>query len=382
MQKLNAAESIRGLACLAVVCSHLSLSFFPDLHHFDLPLQAPTSWGDWIHHSPFGFWFSGTAAVYVFFVLSGFLLSHAIYRVADSSAEPQALNFKVKNMFYKRYLRLAIPVLGSCLLTWLIFNSFSVDAQHTRPWLAEYLGQQVELSQAFYQGTIGSFFFAQSSVNWVLWTMQIELFGSFLLFALIYLQQKSQLGYYLGLLLFGLISFLYLSEGLFLGLSCFVIGMLIYRHATRLSWGMAVLMLGLGLYLAGMHDSSYSYQWLFKLVGPPSYEYSNYFAGILVVYSILMSPRLSTLLDRPSLVKLGQWSFSIYLLHLPLLYLICVPILNQLIHWQWQPELALSIALLLFMCGLMLSAAMYSRYVDGFAIWSSQKMAQWIQKRE
>ena len=33
--KLNAVESIRGLACLAVVFSHLSLSFYPYLHHFD-----------------------------------------------------------------------------------------------------------------------------------------------------------------------------------------------------------------------------------------------------------------------------------------------------------------------------------------------------------
>jgi hypothetical protein len=34
--KINAAESIRGLACLAVVLSHLSLTFFPQMHHFDL----------------------------------------------------------------------------------------------------------------------------------------------------------------------------------------------------------------------------------------------------------------------------------------------------------------------------------------------------------
>ena len=38
--KLNAVESIRGLACLAVVFSHLSLSFYPYLHHFDDHDQA------------------------------------------------------------------------------------------------------------------------------------------------------------------------------------------------------------------------------------------------------------------------------------------------------------------------------------------------------
>ena len=78
MAKLNAAESIRGLACLAVVFSHLSLSFYPYLHHFSPDDRAHGSWDYFIHHSPFAFWYSGTAAVFVFFVLSGFVLSYAI----------------------------------------------------------------------------------------------------------------------------------------------------------------------------------------------------------------------------------------------------------------------------------------------------------------
>ena len=114
MVKLNSAESIRGLACLAVVFSHLSLSFFPFLHHFNPAEVSTSTWQSLIHHSPFAFWYSGTAAVFLFFVLSGFVLSYAILR------KPAQAEFKIKSMLIKRYPRLAIPAVISCLVVWVV----------------------------------------------------------------------------------------------------------------------------------------------------------------------------------------------------------------------------------------------------------------------
>ena len=66
--KINSAESIRGLACLAVVFSHLAMSFFPFLHHFDPNEKTDLAWVYAIHHLPFGFLYSGDAAVFVFII--------------------------------------------------------------------------------------------------------------------------------------------------------------------------------------------------------------------------------------------------------------------------------------------------------------------------
>ena len=66
MSKINSAESIRGLACMAVVLSHLSLTFVPFLHNYEQSLSSGNSLIDWLYHSPFGFLFSGTGAVFVF----------------------------------------------------------------------------------------------------------------------------------------------------------------------------------------------------------------------------------------------------------------------------------------------------------------------------
>ncbi len=372
MQKLNSAESIRALACLAVVFSHLSLSFFPNLHHFDEHVQVATPISDWIHHSPFSFWFSGTAAVYIFFVLSGYILSFAIYRHAD----PAQRQNKIIHMFYKRYPRLAIPVLGSCLLTWLIFGFIQVDPQHVHPWLAEYLGQSVGFRQALYEGTIGAFLFGESSVNWVLWTMQIELLGSLLLFALLWIKQKQSSLFVLALMLLLPIVWLLWNETVFWGISCFLVGMCIYLYAKPLSLRWAIPMVLLGLYLAGIHDNSAAYQWLLPLGGERRYELGNIMAGILLVYSILMNAELSRALDCAALIKVGKWSFSIYVLHLPLMYVIAVPILNRLMAWGWSIDLALISTVLIFLLLLLLIAAIYSRYVDAWAMRLSQVLAQ------
>lgn len=369
IQKLNAAESIRGLASLAVVFSHLSLSFFPGLHRFDQPTET-IAWVDWMHNSPFAFWYSGTAAVFVFFVLSAYVLSFAIYKHQSN------IIAKLKDMGYKRYPRLMIPVLSSCILTWLIFNSFQIDSRYTQAWLAEYLTQDIQFGQALYQGSIGSFFFGQSSVNWVLWTMQIEFFGSFLLFFLIYIGQRNQFLFRLFSIVLPIASYFIWGEGMLLGLSCFVIGLYIYRYGRRLHLAVALMMVIFALYLAGVHQSSASYQWLVAILGDKTYDYANFIAGVLLVYSIVMSAELSLWFDQKILVLLGKWSFSIYLLHLPLLYLVGVPLLNQLMDWQVDYTYTLLLSFVLYLSILFCCAAVFSQYIDQYAISISRKFAQ------
>lgn len=373
-KKIHAAESIRGLACLAVVFSHLSLSFFPDLHGFDQVQMGLDNLAQWIHHSPFAFWFSGTAAVFVFFILSGYVLSYAICR------QPNAILPKTRQMLVKRYPRLAIPVLMSCILVWLIFLLPTPDASHVAPWLQEYVAQDISLTQALYQGSIGSFLYAQSSVNWVLWTMQIELFGSLLIFALLVLRHFSVgVSLSLGAVALGCIAYLS-GEGMLIGLACFYLGMLMYFYAAQSSSAMATVVLILGLYFAGVHDNSWSYTWITAILADKTYDYANLLGAALIVYSILFNPKLSQILDRPALVDLGKYSFAIYLLHLPLLYLIALPILNQLIAWGLPLLAAQGLCIVMYMLALLFIAARFSHYVDQGAIQVSQRVANAVEK--
>ena len=374
MQKINSAESIRGLACLAVVFSHLSLSFIPYLHRFDANDIANNQLIYAIHHSPFAFWYSGTAAVFIFFVLSGYVLSYALCK------SPELISSKLKNMWIKRYPRLMIPALISCVIIWVVFNTIKIDSSHVGGWLQTYVTQNFLFKTAIYEGAVGSFLFAESSINWVLWTMTIELFGSFALFILIYLKQLHTLLFLIASVLIAAFAYWWRGEGFCMGISSFIIGMYFYFYGRQIPILIASIVLILGLYLAGAHNSSASYAWIYAQIGERTYEYGNFFAGILIVYSILMSPKLSKALELPVLVWLGKISFSVYLLHLVLMYLVCIPLFNLFLNWQWGYLSAVMCASLLYIAVTLWIAEFYSRYVDQLAMRSSQKLAQLILK--
>lgn len=370
--KFNAAESIRGLACLAVVFSHLSLSFYPYLHHFIPQDQPHGSWDYFIHHSPFAFWYSGTAAVFVFFVLSGYVLSFAILK-------HQNVPKKVFEMTLKRYPRLAIPAFFSCMLAWLVLNYVTVNSDAVNGWLQGYATQNVTFKQAIYEGSIGAFLFADSNTNWVLWTMQLELFGSLLLFVLLLLRHYQRWLFFIGSAVLPLFA-LYFGESFFLGIFSFVVGCYVYIYGQRLPTFLAWIMLLLGIYLAGVHNGSHAYRWIYNLLNWRTYEYCNFLSGFLIVYSVLLNPYLSQLLDRKPLVYLGKLSFSIYLLHMLMLYLVCIPAFNLLTQWGLQYDAAVFGAVIVCFIGIFLAADLYSRYIDTFAIYVSQKLAKTILK--
>ena len=367
--KINAAESIRGLACLAVVFSHLAMSFFPFLHHFDPTETTDLNWVYQVHHLPLGFLYSGDAAVFVFFVLSGYVLSYAILK------KPEQFQNRLKSMMVKRYPRLMIPALTSCLIIWATLSIIDIDSRHVGLWLQAFAQQDFSFKTALYEGTIGAFLFSDSNINWVLWTMTIELMGSFVLFFLLVLYQWKHGVFWLGSVLVLVLAYMWRGQGFCMGIASFVIGIYIYLYAKQLSACFAVLLLILGLYLAGAHNTSQAYSWLYALWGEHTYDFSNFLAGPIIVYSVLMSPLLSKGLDRPILVWLGKLSFSIYLIHLLMLTLVCIPLFNLFLKWHWSYSQSAICSGVLAILATLVVADIYSRYIDQFAINISQKIA-------
>lgn len=366
MSKINSAESIRGLACMAVVFSHISLIYFPFLHNFDHLRSSESNFINALHHSPFGFVFSGTAAVYVFFVLSGFVLSYAVF-------SKQNVNQKILSMSIKRYPRLAIPALVSCLLNYLVLSVVDIDTSHLSPWIQDYAHSFGTFLNAVYQGAIGAFVFGEAPINFVLWTMQIELLASLGLFALMYAyhNHSKYIFYTLSLLL--PLLFMPVSLKLGLGMCAFIGGMYLYLYGHKLPSYLAVPSLIVGLYFAGIHKTSLSYSMIMEIAGDKAYHLLNFVSGFLIVYAVLFNDTISKFLDKKPLVMLGKLSFSIYLIHVIILYAISIPLFNILNNF-FGYNIA---ALLSSFCSIVLIlifANYYSKYVDDLAIKVANKI--------
>ena len=96
-------ESIRGLAALQVLLLHFLAAFAPDLV-FSLPAGAAVA--GYIHLSPLYFLYDGYSAVYIFFALSGYVLTRSFERhLAQPSSQILA-----------RVIRLGLPAITATLL--------------------------------------------------------------------------------------------------------------------------------------------------------------------------------------------------------------------------------------------------------------------------
>ena len=324
MSKINSAESVRGLACLAVVFSHLSLTFYPYLHRDNQSGLPNYDFLYYLHHSPFAFIYAGHAAVYVFFVLSGFVLAYATLNKKENAQK------KILSMTIKRYPRLAIPAICSVLIYWLVFH-FEMNTSNASVWSANIGSYMGSIFDALFDGSIRAFAFGKSNYNWVLWTMQTEFIGSLVVFIFAYFYLKNRAIAIFWLPISIVASAFFISLGFSFGIACFAIGVLFYLYGRKINFITGLIMLFIGLYLAGIHNTSFSYQWIHNILGDKSYNLISIVSAPLIVYSILMNEKISEILDRKFLVFLGKLSFSIYLLHFLVIYIIALPLYNFLL---------------------------------------------------
>jgi peptidoglycan/LPS O-acetylase OafA/YrhL len=104
-RRLTSLDGLRGVAALIVVAHHVSLLYQPFAATYmggDLPAEGSLTW--WFSHSPLKLLTAGPEAVIIFFVLSGFVLSLPVLRPRE---------FDWMAYFPRRVVRIGLPVLCS-----------------------------------------------------------------------------------------------------------------------------------------------------------------------------------------------------------------------------------------------------------------------------
>jgi peptidoglycan/LPS O-acetylase OafA/YrhL len=178
-EKYHNLDGLRGLAALVVMIWHFSVGFLPFLVGATI-VGRHTPIDRLVSDTPLFLPFAGTFAVYIFFVLSGFVLSLSFFHKRDSSV--------LVSSAARRYFRLMIPAASSVILAYLLMRLIGNDAHLAASkttgsyWLSAFWDFKPHLLTAIYQGVYGVFFTNFNSYNTNLWTMQNELFGSFMVF--------------------------------------------------------------------------------------------------------------------------------------------------------------------------------------------------------
>ncbi|MBY8279678.1 acyltransferase [Vibrio fluvialis] len=314
MNKYEHFDSLRGVACLIVLFSHIMLTYFPFVHNFDQLLVPETNYIQYfLFNSPFGFLYSGTFSVYLFFILSG--------SVIYCSAEKKNLA-ELSPYLLTRYLRLMIPVLGVTLICYLVFyiiDTFSLSLSSS--WLRKNLVSSPDFLESIFQNCFNAFVFGKSNYNLVLWTMQIELIGSLMVYVYAITEKCiSRLVAYILLTIFILVMYV-LNSYLSLGLICFFIGIIYIKYPIKLSKLLMAFLFITAIYFSSAHQGSYSYRFFEPFLGGKMYTILNFIAASLFCLAFYNCDFIKLKFSKYWLVWLGKISFILYLVHIPMLFI-------------------------------------------------------------
>lgn len=189
-KKISQLEGLRGIAAFVVLLNHIKFTFFVNINkdigsRYGLVISTLTE-----------ALFDGNFSVWLFWVMSAFVLSIRFHKEKD-------VNFSCSLMTdaaVRRYPRLLLPVTASVVFAWVLHscgvmtnvNLANLLGSQYKNWLGTFYLFKPDFSQAL-NSAVWQTFFAYNpytSYNRVLWTMRIELYGSFFLFALLALIGK------------------------------------------------------------------------------------------------------------------------------------------------------------------------------------------------
>ena len=318
MKKFEYLESLRGLASLTVVFAHFIVGFYPALYYAKAGQAHATSTFEFLlSRTPLNLLYNGSFSVAVFFVLSGYVLTFKFFKDSRHAVVLLPLAFK-------RYFRLLLPVLLSVGFSYVVlrmgwyYRQPTVALAGNNAWLVGLWNFKPDLWTMLREGFYGVLIKREVTYNLVLWTMNIELFGSLIVYLFVYVFRNSPKRYFfyaLGIALFLRQHYL-----------AFILGMLLSDLSARKeSWfhkssnqALFIALLAIGLFLGSYPDeisvkgTVYAFLDLEPWVRTRQY---HILGAALVMTALLKLPWLQSLLSRKPLVLLGKLSFSLYLLH-------------------------------------------------------------------
>ena len=318
MRKIDYLNGLRGVAAFEVVFHHFILAFYPALFFGGTwTNHLPAGTEDLASKSVFTVLWDGNFAVCIFFVLSGFVLSHKFFLKKEHEI--------VTASAVKRYFRLALPVAFSILAAFILmklslFYNQQAGVAAGSGWLSSFWTFQPDFQESLRQAFYGTFFLDTFQYNVVLWTIAHEFMGSFLIYAFLAIVGKAKnrhFAYIALIIVFWQTYYLAFVLGMFLSDVIAHERTLVRKYdKTRLiRTGLLLLGLFLGSFPVGRdpHGTMYAFMALPWLTDPGTLYHTLGAFFLMVV--LLESRRMQKLFSFRYFLFLGEISFAMYLLH-------------------------------------------------------------------
>ncbi len=380
-----------------MVLLHYATAFAPAIGSVDSTIAHP-DWETPLIHSPIFFIADGYLAISLFFLISGIVLTCSFGAAAE--LPPQIL---------RRLARLGIPMAASVLLgaawfeVWPHAHLVAARMLGNNVWLAVYGPRQLGLGPILREIVFGGLLLGHAgasllpappglhydlpsfvrSVNSPLWTLHVEFYGSLLVLGLVALERQLRPAVLAALC--ALLEALLLTHPLGLFVLGFGAAKLIESRCWRTMRGRAPLR-AFGLIALGLGIATAAYPTAPGLTGPMNalchadalpmadsrFGLFGQAGAILVGFAVIALPSLQAVLRSPAGRRLGRYSFSLYLVHWPVLFTLTSALVSRLAPVGQDAAILLASAI-----GLVVTAGLtllFERWVDAPATRLSRRL--------
>lgn len=302
--KFSALDSLRGIAAIMVLFQH----FWEMNHNADNRLR------------PWLFFCAGHEAVILFFVMSGFVLSHQLRQFKFKDYHQFVLK-RIFRIYPAYYFSL---ILSASLLIYIEhYHRSGLTGYGLKPWF--YIWSQTNFDKPLLFGSLTLFLHEGNSLNVAAWSLYYEIWLSLLFPILLWLICRTNYRFSIvTLVLISLTSYWFYRHGEFLDNQWqsilyyswyFILGMLLYKFYPKLencvnSWTLCV---GLACYFS-------NYILYGQIANRLTHEVIIAIGSGLIILNAIHNSHVKKCLNWSLFKFYGKISYSFYLLHLPILY--------------------------------------------------------------
>jgi peptidoglycan/LPS O-acetylase OafA/YrhL len=315
-------DAMRGIASLVVILNHFAAVFFPYTvfgARTGGAVHAP--WEELFFYPPFGILIAGNCAVNLFFILSGYVLSYKY--LGEPGKRAGLVAAAVKRPVRLGGLVWLTMTVGAILWYFGLFaNGPVAELTGAAPWLDAFWQGSFDTGR-FFKDLLLSPFGSGARYNPPLWTIEKELYGSFMVYLFLFLVGHFR---YRRVIAVGMIlaSYSSLSQGFWIGL----LAADIIKHAVRPVRSLPrplflMLVLGFVYFASFPHDVDASFLKT-TVYGhlPDSVLLGGGYpmlAAVLIFLLVMTDKQWQEFLHKPLFRFLGRLSYGIYTVHFPVI---------------------------------------------------------------
>lgn len=315
--RIQCLDGLRGIACLMIFVHHFLLTFYPATFYGDSAISHGfMKWDAYISQSPMGAIFNGNFWVCEFLLISGFVISGKIYRCEESD---------YAEIMIKRYLKLAFPIfVVSILVYFLLKNNFLYHSEINEitgsDWTATHYNnvENVSVKDIFLTSFYKVEFIGDNTFSTAFWMLSYLFFGYYvaILLAIMSKGKDNRI-----IMVFGILGVIFWHQCSYLVMSIIGAGIAyFYEYYKRLfiERRISCVFIVLALFFAGyptgvVPDNIYANIDM-------DYLSMHIVAATLLFIGIMKSTIFRKILEGRICLFLGNISFAVYLVHIPILF--------------------------------------------------------------